>query len=240
MRRCRRGSSGIRCVSSGCARTSSPGTSRRSSDAAQGSCGTRPSATSSRRSRSASSSRSCRGQPVQQLPLGLQVVGQRGVQRGPAGVGQRDHHGPPVGLAALAGDQALLLQPVQPLGDRAGGHQRRPHQRRGRELVGLPGPAQGGQDVEGRRVEAVPREGGPLGEVDLPLQLGDPADDAHRRAVEVGSLPAPLLQDLVDASSTSLTVVRPTALGSSDRRQVLRRRCGPAARAGPRARAGCR
>jgi len=138
------------------------------------------------------------GQAGQQPPFGLQVVGQRGVQGRPSGLGQRDDDGPPVGLAAPAGDQPLLLQPVQPLGDRARGDQRGPHQRGRGQLVGGTGPAQRSQHVEGRDVEAVPGEGGALGEEDLPLQLGDAPDDAHRTAVQVGPLAGPLGQDLVD------------------------------------------
>jgi hypothetical protein len=44
----------------------------------------------------------------------------------------------------------------------------------------------------------VPGERPPLGQEDLALQLADPADHAHRRAVQVGALTPPLLQDQVD------------------------------------------
>ena len=194
------------------ARERDPGLTHRESRRPQGCCGTRPRATSRRRSSAASWSRSSVDRPSSSC---------RSVSRWSGRAASKAALPARVSVTTTARPSASLRsrvirprsEPVQPLGDRPRGHQRRAHQRRRRELVRRAGAAQGRQHVEGRRIEPVPGERGALGQIDLALQLTDPADDPHRRAVEIGSFPPPLLQDLVDEVHVAHRR-SPAALGS--------------------------
>ena len=92
----------------------------------------------------------------------------------------------------------LRLEPVDPVGHRPGGDHRLRDQPTGGELVRRPGPAQRGQHVELPGLEVVRREGLTPGEVEVPGQPGDPAEDLQRRDVEVGPLALPGRDQAVD------------------------------------------
>ena len=132
------------------------------------------------------------GEAGQQAPFVVQV--QRGDRVGElhAAWGERD-----VEAACVLGvDQALdesgVLQPVQGVGDRAGGAHQGLVQLGGGEPVGLADAAQGGQHVPRRSGEAVLGEHGVQGRIDVGLGAAEPGDDPDRAGVEIGPLAGPL------------------------------------------------
>ena len=89
------------------------------------------------------------------------------------------------------------VEPVDPVGHRAAGHQGLAQQPAGGELVRRAGPAQRGQHVELPRLDAVRGERVAAGQVEVPGQPADPAEHLDRGEVEVGALAAPGLDQLV-------------------------------------------
>jgi hypothetical protein len=135
---------------------------------------------------------------LEQSPFGGLVRFNRAVDGG-AAFARQAHEGPAaiVGIWA-AFDQAGLCQPVEPLGDPAGGEHGRVHQIGWIELVGRTGSAQRREQVEPTGLQAV--GGGSLrelavGEVDDAEQ---PGEERERGRVQIGALAVPLRHDPID------------------------------------------
>ena len=138
------------------------------------------------------------GQLGQQLALSGQQVGHGCVDGRHAGLGQLDDDATAVVGVGAAADESAALEPVDPVGHGAAGDKRLLHELSGGELVGLAGPAQGGEHVELPPLQAVLREGLRPVEVQAPGQPRDAREDVQRGDVEVGALAVPGLDDPVD------------------------------------------
>ena len=151
-----------------------------------------------RRSRPASCARSVGGQLRQERLLLLDEVGHRRVDDVAARRRQAHEHPAPVARVGAPVDEPAALEPVDAVGHRARRDERLLDELAGRELIGLACAAQGREHVEGPAVEQVLREGRPAGQVEPARQPRDPGEHLQRRHVEVGALPAPGRDDLVD------------------------------------------
>ena len=153
---------------------------------------------SSLRSRPTSCSRSVASRAREQPVLVGPVVDHDGVGQLLATGRELDLASTAVGVAHRALDQALLLEPVDPLRDGARGHHRGGRQVTGAEPVRRTRATQRGEYVEVAVAESRGREDG----AQLALeQVGEPvqaSDDRHRSGVELGPLPGPLGHDAVD------------------------------------------
>ena len=123
-----------------------------------------------------------------------------------AGLGQLDDDAAAVVGVGAAADESAALEAVDPVGHGAAGDKRLLHELSGRELVGLAGPAQGGEHVELPPLEAVLREGLRAVEVEPPGQPRDAREDLQRGDVEVGALAVPGLDDPVDVVGSARAV----------------------------------
>ena len=125
----------------------------------------------------------------------------------PAAGKPHERSSPVVGVGASL-DQSGVFHSVEPLGHPARGEERCTHQARRVELVGCAGTAERGEEVEPSLLQPVLLESlGELlvGEVD---DAEEPAVNAERSDVQLGTLPAPLRDDLVHV------VVRPAHGGN--------------------------
>ena len=100
-----------------------------------------------------------------------------------------------VGLPA---DQAGGGQPVDPVGHGARGDQGGAKQRAGSQLEGRALPAQRGEHVELPGLQAVAGERAAPGDVQVPGEPGDPAQDLQRLNVKVRPLRPPRGHQVVD------------------------------------------
>ena len=134
----------------------------------------------------------------QQRALGVQQGGERPVDGGLALGGEPDQHAAPVLGVGVPLDEPAAGQPVHAVGHRPARHQRLAQQPPGGELVRRSRAPQCRQHVELPRLDLVGGEGRPPGQVEVPGQPGDPAEDGDRREVEVRPLARPRLGELVD------------------------------------------
>ena len=111
---------------------------------------------------------------------------------------QTDADAAAVALVGHPFDEAVGLEPVDTAARRAARDHGRVGERRGREQVRLTAPPERREHVEARPVETV--RGEHPGELAVEDARGprDAPDDAHRRRVEVGPLPCPGGDDVVD------------------------------------------
>ena len=130
---------------------------------------------------------------VGQVGLG-DAVDERAALRGEA-----DGDGAAVVRIGGALDQSGPFEAVEALGRTARGEHERGGEVGGAEAERGPGAPQCGEDVVPAGFEAVLAVDGLQALFDLAGQPGDAADDADRGGVEVGSLAAPLVEDVVDA-----------------------------------------
>ncbi|GAA4840282.1 hypothetical protein GCM10023235_14720 [Kitasatospora terrestris] len=103
-------------------------------------------------------------------------------------------------------DEALLDEPVDPVGEGGGADHGGAAEGAGAEDVGRAGSQEGGEDVELPGFDALSTEGvlhAPFEETGRP---GEPADDGHGGDVEVGSDGVPLLDDRVDSVALQVKV----------------------------------
>src|SRR5262245_52301890 len=133
----------------------------------------------------------------QDLPLHGHVGMDDLVHQVEALLGEADHD-----LAAVTRprplDEAPLLQPVDPVGDGAGGDHRLPDELAGGQLVRLARSAKGRQHVVHPALDAVTRK--VLGEAPIhePRQPRYPPDRVDRRHIDVGTDRVPLARDPID------------------------------------------
>ena len=119
------------------------------------------------------------GERLEQLVLGVEEGGERGVDGRPALGGEPHDHATPVVGVRVALDEPARAEPVDPVGHGAAGHERLAEEAAGGELVRRTGAAQRGQHVELPLLDAVRREGVAAGQLEAPGQPADPAE--HRR-----------------------------------------------------------
>ena len=138
------------------------------------------------------------GQRRQQVTLAGQQVGQRGVDPLLAAGGEADVHAPAVGRVGKPLHETADLQPVDPVGHGAGGHQGLGEQLTGGEDVRTPRATQRRQHVELPHLELVRLERAAPGPVEVPGETGDAAEHLERPDVEVRTLAGPRGDQPVD------------------------------------------
>ncbi len=146
------------------------------------------------------------GEVAHQLGLRCQQRLERPVDGDLAGGGEAHQHPASVPRVGQPLHEPPGGQSVHPVGHGAAGHQGLAQQPSRGQLVGVAGPAQGGQHVELPDLDLVRGEGVLAGQVEVPGEPADPAEDLDRGQVEVGTLARPCLHQLVDLVSHGHTL----------------------------------
>jgi hypothetical protein len=112
--------------------------------------------------------------------------------------GEADEEAPAITGIGQSLNQLALAQLLQPIGHCPGREQERPAEHRRRQTVRDAGPAKSRQHVELTDSESIAAEQGTDVLLEVPRRTKDASDSGHRREIEVGPLPRPLLHDLID------------------------------------------
>jgi hypothetical protein len=127
-----------------------------------------------------------------------QQIGECAVDLRLALLGEHHPNAAPIMWVSLPAYQPSCFKPVNPVGHRAARHHRLTAELAGGEGVGIPGAAQGCQNVKLPRFNADGMEGASPGEIQMTSQAGDPAEYLEGADIKVWALTLPSGYEVVN------------------------------------------